>query len=264
MTNPVEWFISQIGNKYKTDTPAERLALMGAVYGVAGTAQGARVVGDSIFQENALNRQMTALQGMPSLAKLAQIFNNTPTGAAQGAASATNALIVTLSQETMGLFKPMLNWYTAAANATANLAQQHPGATVLGMMDAAALAIWKGLTTWGESDKLGSTIAKGAGGLMGKLASPIALAQELYTDFEAIHWQHNVESGKESPFDTKTLGFMTQPGELYTPIVAAIMNQTRSLLAAIKGQQAPAMPTAPTSPTSALTPGAPGRAAPHY
>jgi len=262
LADPQSWFVKHIGGDLSADSPEDRQKLISTIYASAGTAQGARVVADSIFQNALLMRYLTGASQMAPLAQLAAEFDNTPTGTASGAKAAGNALLVTLSQETMGALKTMLNWGTNLANDASNSAQGHPTETLMGLADAAYGVLWgtlKGAAHWPGIKGAGA-----AADVMGKLFEPLLWAETLYD---------TAGPGSEKRMDAwgNDLGlpvWMTDPQALSKNIVPgierALEKQTSALVSAIKGQRTSApsqtpMPTGPTLPLPGQTMPMPGR-----
>ncbi len=261
MQDPVQWFVNEIGSQYAGDSPDQRQKLLHTIYASAGTAQGARVISDSIFQDNMLLRYYLRSQGLPDLPTMANQFNVTPQGSADAAGAATKGLIVTLSNDTMSAFQPMLNFYTKVANHVTSEAQTHPNVTFLGEIDAAMLATWAGFKSLEKAPWLGgaSKVAGIAGDGLMRMVPLIAAAEAVWeTSQSSVPDKIGKALGLPNwALDPDLLKHLFSSGN--QPVVDAIHGVT----AAIKGQQAPAMPSGPTGHNSHTSPPAPGQALPN-
>jgi len=248
LADPQAWFVKHIGGALSADSPADRQKLISTIYASAGTVQGARVVAESIFQNSLLMRYLTGASQLAPLNELAEQFDQTPTGAAAGAKSAGNALLVTLSNTTMDAFKAMLGLVTKGENAASNWIDGHPTETALGLGTAAYGGLWGLLRSAGHWHIPG---AGGAADVLGRLFEPLLWVEGLYetvgpgSEKRMDKWGH----------DIGLPGWMTDPHALSNGIVpgivTAIEGQTRALVAAIKGQAPPPrgtpMPSGPTT-----------------
>ncbi|WP_234732218.1 hypothetical protein [Acidocella facilis] len=267
MRDPVAWFAKNVGQEYQNESPEQRQELMHRIYATAGTAQGARVISDSIFQDNMLLRYYMRAQGLPDLPALAQQFNYTPQGSATAAGAATAGLIVTLSNDTMGAFRPMLDFYTSAVNRVAKAAQDDPtgGAMLAGDL---GLGIgWAGLKAM-EKWIGGSVIGKAAGtgaDILKRGAEPLFYVEAAIHDVIGLiddlkspdaPWGKDGAQAWKKMFD---LG--TDPAGA---VVKALTDQTHQIVSAIKGEQAGAAPSGPTGYNSSVSPPAPGQALPNH
>lgn len=285
ISDPVAWVEKNIGgvSDPANMTPAQYGAMIHKIYAAANTAQSARFIGESIFQNPMILRQLAGAAQIPNLTDLATTFSMTPTGTAAAAGSATNAMVVTFSNDLMSKFQPMLEFYTKAANVATSQMQEHPTATSDLGIDAALGATWATLKTIG----LKVPFARGAADLMGKLVGPLLAFQILdwATDPQTmINSQLAVKKWEQDhPGLTQPLfgwggvpGLINLPGTSgqpnpVKPVVDAIDQQTsvvsqlaQQIVAALKGHPVPSMPIGPShfNPHHAVP--IPGQAMPSY
>ncbi len=266
LADPEAWFVKHIGGALSTDTPEDRQKLISTIYASSGTVQGSRVVAESIFQNALLMRYLTGASHLAPLGDLAAEFDQTPTGAAAGAKAAGNALLVTLSNESMAALKTLLSWGTNLANEASNSATAHPTETLMGLADAGYGALWgalKGAAHWPGIKGVGPVAD-----VMGKLFEPLLWAETLYDTAGPGSEKRMDAWGK----DIGLPGWMTDPQalsrEIVPGIVAALERQTKAIVAAIiKGRAVPyetRMPTGPTLSLPGQTPPMPGQAGAGY
>jgi hypothetical protein len=139
LSDPVQWFATVFAPQLEKMNPGDRAALIGDIYKTTSTQQGARVALDAVFNAPTIKRLLDYSLSVPDLQTAATNLINTPAGTAAGAKNASNALLVTLSNDTMSVLLPALGIYRVAVNKITQQAQQNPEATGFAVLDTSVL-----------------------------------------------------------------------------------------------------------------------------
>ncbi len=262
ISDPVSWFAQHIGGAMQGDTPDQRAELIHDIYASASTAQGSRAVADAIFQNKLLMRYLTGASQLAPLDVLALGMSNTPTGTAKAAGAAGNALIVTLSNDTMSMFMPMLNFYTGAANMATKAALTHPEAAGDAELFAGLMAIWGTLKGASKVNFLGGGKGFGlAGDVAGKFLGPGLFYGEAFYDSIKSLYDDDISGTGATPAPWTAQGqkIEAQSSANRDKLIQAIEKQTSQLIAVLKGNGGTGMPTKQTSVNTSKTMPMPGQ-----